>query len=282
MSYDAPMAGRLLIVGTPLGNLSDMTPRAVEALKSADLILCEDTRHTRKLLVHFGIDRPTDSYHEHNEDQKAEHLAQRIERGETLALVSDAGMPVISDPGYRIVRLARERGLTVEPIPGPFAGVLALAASGIAPLPFTFLGFAPHRQGERLDFYRRAAELGHTVITYESPERVVASLEDALAVLGDTEVTMAREMTKMHEELLSGSIAEVLATLRERDRVHGEITLVFAAPARTAAEISPEQVRAAFEKLRDTGMRRNDAVKAIAEQFGMRKNDVYRVLITPE
>ncbi|HEX6640576.1 MAG TPA: ribosomal RNA small subunit methyltransferase I, partial [Thermoanaerobaculia bacterium] len=132
--------GKLLLVGTPLGNLADMSPRAVAALRSADLILCEDTRHTRKLLVHFGIDRPTDSYHDHNEDQKASMLADRIERGETLALVSDAGMPVISDPGYPIVRLARERGLTVEPIPGPFAGVLALAASGIAPLPFTFLG----------------------------------------------------------------------------------------------------------------------------------------------
>jgi len=276
------MAGRLLIVGTPLGNLADMTPRAVEALKSADLILCEDTRHTRKLLNHFGIDRPTDSYHEHNEDQKAGHLIQRIERGETLALVSDAGMPVISDPGYRIVRLARERGLAVEPVPGPFAGVLALAASGIAPLPFTFLGFAPHRQGERVDFYRRAAELGHTVITYESPERVVASLEDALEVLGDTEVTMAREMTKMHEELLSGSIAEVLETLKGRERVHGEITLVFAAPARAAAEVSPEELRRAFEELRERGMRRNDAVKALAEKFRLRKNDVYKVLIGRE
>jgi 16S rRNA (cytidine1402-2'-O)-methyltransferase len=271
--------GKLLIVGTPLGNLADMSPRAVAALKSADLILCEDTRHTRKLLNHFGIDRPTDSYHEHNEDQKAALLAARIERGETLALVSDAGMPVISDPGYPIVRLARERGLTIEPIPGPFAGVLALAASGIAPMPFTFLGFTPHRQGERLDFYRTAAELGHTVVLYESPERVVASLEDALEVFGDTELTVAREMTKMHEELLSGRIAEVLATLRERDRVHGEITLVLAAPARAAAEVTPDELRAEFQRLRDTGMRRNDAVKAVAEKFGLRKNDVYRVLV---
>jgi 16S rRNA (cytidine1402-2'-O)-methyltransferase len=271
--------GKLLIVGTPLGNLADMSPRAVAALKSADLILCEDTRHTRKLLNHFGIDRPTDSYHEHNEDQKAALLAARIERGETLALVSDAGMPVISDPGYPIVRLARERGLTIEPIPGPFAGVLALAASGIAPMPFTFLGFTPHRQGERLDFYRTAAELGHTVVLYESPERVVASLEDALEVFGDTELTVAREMTKMHEELLSGRIAEVLATLRERERVHGEITLVLAAPARAAAEVTPDELRAEFQRLRDTGMRRNDAVKAVAEKFGLRKNDVYRVLV---
>ncbi len=270
---------KLLLVGTPLGNLQDMSPRAVAALKSADLILCEDTRHTRKLLTHFGIDRPTDSYHEHNEDEKAAHLIARIEGGETLALVSDAGMPVISDPGYRIVRLARERGVEVEPIPGPFAGVLALAASGIAPLPFTFLGFTPHRQGERLDFYRSAAELGHTTVVYESPERVIASLEDALTVLGDTEITMAREMTKMHEELLSGRISEVLATLRSRERVYGEITLVLAAAARETVEATPEQIRTEFERLRESGMRRNDAVKAVAEKFSLRKNDVYRLLL---
>jgi 16S rRNA (cytidine1402-2'-O)-methyltransferase len=273
------MTGSLLIVGTPLGNLQDMPPRAVAALKSADLILCEDTRHTRKLLTHFGIDRPTDSYHEHNEDAKAEMLIARIEQGATLALVSDAGMPVVSDPGYRIVRLARERGVTVVPIPGPFAGVLALVASGIAPLPFTFLGFTPHRGGERLDFYRRAAGLGHTAIVYESPERVVASLEDALQVLGDTEVTVAREMTKMHEELVSGRISEVLARLSARDRVHGEITIVFATPAEVAEEAAPEEIRAEFARLRDSGMRRNDAVKAVAEKFGLRKNDVYRLLL---
>jgi 16S rRNA (cytidine1402-2'-O)-methyltransferase len=271
--------GKLLLVGTPLGNLSDMSPRAIAALKSADLILCEDTRHTRKLLTHFGIDRPTDSYHEHNEDEKAPMLIARIERGETLALVSDAGMPVISDPGYRIVRLARERGVTVEPVPGPFAGVLALAASGIAPLPFTFLGFTPHRQGERLDFYRRAAELGHTVIVYESPERIVASLEDALEVLGDAEVTVARELTKLHEELLSGTISEVLDTLKTRDRVHGELTIVLGTAARAAAEVSPDDLRAEFDRLRESGMRRNDAVKAVAEKFGMRKNDVYKLLV---
>jgi 16S rRNA (cytidine1402-2'-O)-methyltransferase len=270
---------KLLLIGTPLGNLQDMPPRAVAALKSADLILCEDTRHTRKLLTHFGIDRPTDSYHEHNEDAKAQSLIERIERGETLALVSDAGMPVISDPGYRIVRLARERGVTVEPIPGPFAGVLALASSGIAPLPFTFLGFTPHRQSERLDFYRHAAELAHTVVVYESPERVIASLEDALEVLGDTEVTVARELTKMHEELLHGRVSEVLANLRERERVHGEITLVLAAPARQAIEASPDDIKQEFERLRDSGMRRNDAVKAVAEKFGLRKNDVYRLLL---
>lgn len=271
--------GRLLIVGTPLGNLADFPPRAIEALESADLILCEDTRHTRKLLTHFGIDRPTASYHDHNEEAKAGSLIDRVEEGETLALVSDAGMPVVSDPGFRLVRLARERLLTVEPIPGPFAGVLALVASGIAPLPFTFLGFTPHRQGERLDFYRNAATIGHTVIVYESPERVLDSLHDAREVLGDVDVTVAREMTKMHEEFVHGTISSVLTELESRSRVHGEITLVFAAASKQDEVADVETIRAAFTRLRDGGMRRNDAVKAVAEKFGMRKNDVYRLLL---
>ncbi|HXG58262.1 MAG TPA: 16S rRNA (cytidine(1402)-2'-O)-methyltransferase [Thermoanaerobaculia bacterium] len=273
------MAGTLRIVGTPIGNLADLSPRAIDALRSADLILCEDTRHTRKLLTHFGIVRPVTSYHEHNEDEKALPLIERIARGETVALVSDAGMPVVSDPGYRIVRLARERGIRVEPVAGPFAGVLALVSSGIAPVPFTFLGFAPHRPGERRDFYRRAAELGHTVVVYESPERVVASLEDALEAFGDAEVTIAREMTKLHEEFVSGTLREVVRALAARDAVRGEITIVLGPRRTRREEASPEQVREEFERLRAGGMRRNDAVKAVAEKFRMRKNDVYRLLL---
>jgi len=273
------MLGKLLIVGTPLGNLGDFPPRAIEALKSADLILCEDTRHTRKLLTHFGIARPTDRFDDHTEELKARAFADRIAAGETVALVSDAGMPVVSDPGFRLVRLARELGLVIEPIPGPFAAVIALVASGIAPLPFTFLGFTPHRRGERTDFYRTVAELGHTAIVYESPERVVDSLEDALAVLGDVELTLAREMTKLHEEFLSGTISEVLTELRSRQSIYGEITLVFAAAHETTSSVSPEEIAAEFERLRAGGRRRNDAVKAVAEKFGMRKNDVYRMLL---
>jgi 16S rRNA (cytidine1402-2'-O)-methyltransferase len=273
------MPGKLLVVGTPLGNLGDFPPRAIEGLKSADLILCEDTRHTRKLLTHFGITQPSERFDDHTEDAKAGAFADRIAAGEIIALVSDAGMPVISDPGFRLVRLARERGLTIEPIPGPFAGVLALVASGIAPLPFTFLGFAPHRTGERTDFYRGVARLGHTTIVYESPERVVGSLDDALSVLGDVEVTVAREMTKLHEEILSGMISEVLAELRGRQSIYGEITIVFAAAQEVAASASAEEIAGEFERLRAGGMRRNDAVKAVAEKFGMRKNDVYRMLI---
>ncbi len=273
------MPGKLLIVGTPIGNLDDMSSRAVEALRSATVILCEDTRHTRKLLTHFGIEVPTERLDEHTEDAKSERFIKRVEHGETIALVSDAGMPLMSDPGYRIVRLARERGLIVEPVPGPFAAVLALVASGIAPLPCTFFGFTPHREGERRDFYRTIAATEHTAIVYESPERLFDSLADALEILGDTEVTVAREMTKLHEEFLNGRIGEVLATLKSRDSVRGEITIVFAAAAREAVEVSPDDVLAEFERLRAKGMRRNDAIKVIAEKFGMRKNDVYKLLL---
>jgi len=273
------MPGKLLVVGTPLGNLGDFSPRAVEALQSASMILCEDTRHTRKLLTHFGIDRPTDRLDEHTEDVRSEQFIDRVEAGETIAIVSDAGMPVVSDPGYRIVRLARERGVTVEPIPGPFAGVLALAASGIAPLPFTFLGFTPHRHGERLDFYRELAALGHTAIVYESPERLVDSLRDARDVVGGgVEITVAREMTKLHEELIHGTIDEVLAALEPRATIYGEVTIVFGAATQVTSSASPEEIAAEFEKLRGGGMRRNDAIKVVAEKFGMRKNDVYKML----
>jgi 16S rRNA (cytidine1402-2'-O)-methyltransferase len=275
------MNGKLLIVGTPIGNLGDLSPRALEALKSADFILCEDTRHTRKLLTHFGIDKPTQRFDDHTEDARGGTFADQIEAGATVARVSDAGMPVISDPGFRRVRIARERGLTVEPGPGPFAGVLALVASGIAPLPFTFLGFTPHRHGERQEFYRRLATLGHTAIVYESPERLLESLRDALAILGDVEVAVAREMTKLHEELIRGTISEVVDILEGR-AVKGEVTVVFAAAAPVTSAVAPEEVSAEFERLRAGGMRRNDAVKAVAEKFGLRKNEVYKMLLQEE
>jgi 16S rRNA (cytidine1402-2'-O)-methyltransferase len=188
-------------------------------------------------------------------------------------------MPVVSDPGFRLVRLARERGLDVEPIPGPFAAVLALVASGIAPLPFTFLGFTPHRQGERRDFYRQLAALGHTAIVYESPERVVASLEDALEILGDVDAAVAREMTKLHEEFARGTISQLLDELRPRPQIYGEVTIVFAAAKPREQQATSEEIAAEFERLRAGGMRRNDAVKAIAEQFGLRKNEVYKLLL---
>ena len=272
--------GALVLVGTPIGNLDDLSPRAAAALRSADLILCEDTRHTRKLLDHIGIrEAAVESFHDHNEDEKAGRIADRIAAGARVALVSDAGMPVISDPGFALVRAARERGLTIEVIPGPFAGAMALAASGIAPLPFTFFGFAPHRQGERLDFYRDVAARGTTSVIYESPERIVESLADALQALGEVQCSVAREMTKIHEEFLSGTISSVHETLATRERIRGEITVVFGAAKAATRPASADEIAAEFERLRAGGMRRNDAIKVIAEQFGMRKNDVYRMLV---
>lgn len=273
------MSGKLLLVGTPIGNLDDLSPRALAALKSADLILCEDTRHTRKLLTHFGIERPTQSFHQHNEEERASAMIDRIEAGAVVALVSDAGMPIISDPGFRLVRMARERTVPVEPVPGPFAGVLALAASGIAPLPFTFFGFTPHRQGERREFYRRVAAGCMTAIVYESPERVVESLDDAAQVLGEVEVTVAREMTKLHEEFVSGTIGEVIAELRARPRIRGEVTIVFSAAAPKKEIVDAAAIAAEFQRLRAAGMRRNDAIKLVAEKFGMARNEVYRLLL---
>jgi 16S rRNA (cytidine1402-2'-O)-methyltransferase len=272
--------GRLYLVGTPIGNLDDFSPRAIAVLRQVSLILCEDNRHTRKLLTHFAIETATESFHEHNEDAKAERLLQRIEHGESLALVSDAGMPLVSDPGYALVRLARQRGVVVEPVPGPFAGILALVASGIAPLPFMFFGFAPHRHSERLDFYRDVADRRVTSIIYESPERIVDSLRDALDTLGDVECTVAREMTKLHEEFIHGNVSEIIETMAARDSIRGEITIVFAAAAGARAETAPEVIAAEFERLRASGMRRNDAIKAVAEKFGLRKNEVYKLLVS--
>jgi 16S rRNA (cytidine1402-2'-O)-methyltransferase len=271
-------AGRLLLIGTPIGNLNDLSPRAIAALKECELLLCEDTRHSQKLLSHFGIRVPLESFHEHNEDSKVARIAEAIEAGKVVGLISDAGTPVISDPGFSIVRELRRRQLPVEPVPGPFAGVLALISSGIAPLPFAFFGFAPHKRGERLDFYRGIGLHAMTAIVYESPLRVVESLRDALEALGDVEATVAREITKFHEELIHGTLTEVIAELENRDAVRGEITIVFAAALQKASEADPAQLVEEFNRLRNEGMKRTDAIRLLAGKHGIRKNDLYKML----
>lgn len=273
--------GKLVLIGTPVGNLQDLSPRALEAIRSCSLLLCEDTRHTRKLLNHFGVSQKLESFHEHNEDARADRVLDRIAFGEVIGLVSDAGMPVLSDPGYALVRRARERGLQVEVIPGPFAAAMALIASGLAPVPFAFFGFSPHRSGERAEFFRRILAAGMTSVIYESPQRIVASLEDALEVFGDIEVTVGRELTKIHEEFLHGKISEVRERLQSRGEVRGEITVVFAAAAELARE-EPDDIAAEFRRLRDNGMRRPDAVKLLAERYRLKKGELYRLLLEVE
>lgn len=273
------MTGRLYLVATPLGNLSDLSPRAVEALRSSVIVLAEDTRRTMTLLRANGIETPLESFHEHNEDDKAERVVERIRNGDVIALVSDAGTPVVSDPGFPLLRRMRQAKLPVVPIPGPSAVILALAASGIPPSPFAFWGFAPHREGERRDFYSRVAASGMTGVVFESPQRLVASLEAALEILGDVDATVAREMTKMHEEFANGRISEILADLRARDAIRGEITIVFGAAERRSEELPAAQlVRDELERLREGGMRRNDAVKALAEKYGVSRNELYRIV----
>jgi 16S rRNA (cytidine1402-2'-O)-methyltransferase len=220
------LPGKLLVVATPIGNLDDLSPRARAALAGADLVACEDTRRTGLLLHHLGISRPLVSLHEHNERQRLPRLLAELEAGSTIALASDAGTPLLSDPGFLLVRGAVARGIPVEPVPGPSALLAALVASGLPPYPFTFGGFPPPRAGRRRAFYRRLGGLGHTLVVYESPHRLLASLADALAELGDRPAAAARELTKLHEEILRGRLSEIHARLAERPALKGEFTLV--------------------------------------------------------
>jgi len=214
--------GALVIVATPFGNLSDISPRALEALRTANLIACEDTRHTLKLMNHFGIQQPLVSYHDFNEEKKAGELGEKIRNGSTIALVSDAGTPGISDPGYRLVRYCREHGLTVLSIPGPNAAVTALAASGLPSDEFFFAGFLPPKKAARREKMERLRSVSCTLIFYEAPHRVEETLTDLQEILGDREVCVARELTKVHEEFLFGRLSQI----RSKVKAIGEFVIV--------------------------------------------------------
>ena len=273
-----PSSGKLMVIATPIGNLSDLSERAAEAIRSCDLLLCEDTRVTRKLVTHLGAGVDLASHHEHNEQGQVESLIERMERGATIGLVSDAGTPLISDPGFPLVRAARERGIRVEPIPGPSAGLAALSASGIAPVPFCFLGFLPRKSAERRELFRSLQSLRMTAVAFESPHRLEKSLVDLEQELGEIEISVARELTKMHEEILTGTVEEVRRDLESKPRIRGEITIVISAPSPRSGEFSmpdPEQLRQEFEALRSSGMKRTDAVKVLAERYGLPRRELY-------
>jgi 16S rRNA (cytidine1402-2'-O)-methyltransferase len=220
------MAGKLVVVATPIGNLDDLSPRARAAFESADLVACEDTRHTGRLLAHLGIKKPLVSLHEHNERQRLPRLLADLEDGKTIAVASDAGTPLLSDPGFVLVREAAAKGIRVEPIPGASAILTALVASGLPPHPFTFAGFPPPKSGKRRTFYKTWAPLGHTLILFESPHRILPSLEDALAEMGDRPAAIGRELTKLHEEVLRGRLSELVEELRKRPSLKGEFVVV--------------------------------------------------------
>ncbi len=208
------MSGTLRIVATPIGNLDDLSPRARKALEAADLVACEDTRRTGNLLRHLGFKRRLISLHEHNERLRLATVLAELEAGQSVALVSDAGMPLVSDPGFLLVREATRRGIPIEPVPGPSAALTALVVSALPPLPFTIVGFPPPKTGKRKSFFGRFAGLEHTWAFFESPHRLVRSLEDAVEVLGDRPACLARELTKMHEEVVRGRLAELLDRVR--------------------------------------------------------------------
>ncbi len=230
------MPGRLLLVATPIGNLADLSPRAEAALREADLVACEDTRRSGRLLHHLGISKPLLSLHEHNERARLPRLLAALADEQTVAVVSDAGTPLLSDPGFVLAREAIAAGHRVVAVPGPSALLAALVVSGLPPHPFTFAGFPPPKSGRRRSFYRGLAGLGHTVVLFESPHRLRASLEDAVAEFGaNRPAILARELTKLHEEVVRGTLAELVEEMARRERLLGEFVLVVAGAERAGS-----------------------------------------------
>lgn len=270
--------GRLYIVGTPIGNLEDITLRALRVLKEVDLIACEDTRRTQKLLNHFQIPTRTISYHEHNEMTRAPELVIQMEEGSALALVTDAGMPVVSDPGFRLVHLAIRHNIPIIPVPGASAFVAALAASGLPVDKFRFLGFLPSKRGERRKSLQEWKTATKTLVFYEAPHRLVEMLKDVLEILGDHEVVVAREVTKMHEEFLRGRLSGVLDSLKKR-RVKGEITVLVGMPAPgVETAIPPKPLRPEVEQvMQERGVDARAALKVVARARGISKSEAYRL-----
>jgi 16S rRNA (cytidine1402-2'-O)-methyltransferase len=269
------VSGRLFVVATPLGNLQDVTLRALAVLRQVDLIACEDTRRTAKLLAAHGISTPTTSYFDHNERLKAERLLERLQAGRDVALVSDAGTPTLSDPGYRLVRAAREAGLAVLPVPGPSALAAALSVSGLPTDRFLFVGFLPGRATARRRAVEALRERPETLVLYESPRRLLALLRDLVEVLGEREAFLCREATKLHEEYRAASLSALETELRAREAVRGEVTLVVggAAPAGADSRADPEEL---FEALVAAGATRREAVKQVARRLGLPAREVYR------
>jgi 16S rRNA (cytidine1402-2'-O)-methyltransferase len=266
------MSGALYLVATPIGNLEDISLRALRVLREADLIACEDTRHTGKLLAHFEIEKPTVSYHEHNEAQRTAELLAKLEAGARIALVSDAGTPLISDPGYRLVTAAIAAEISVVPIPGASALLSALSAAGLATDSFRFCGFLPPKTVQRRKTLEQLRGETCTLIFYEAPHRILDTLADIAELFGDRPVVVARELTKLHEEFLRGTASEVAAKLTS---VKGEITLVIGKGA-AAATVPETPLAEAVAALEQQGVPRMDAIKLVARARGLSKRDVYK------
>jgi 16S rRNA (cytidine1402-2'-O)-methyltransferase len=268
--------GTLYVVATPIGNLDDLTFRAVKCLKEVDLIACEDTRRTSRLLHHLGISRPLVSCFEHNELARIDGLLGKLERGQNIALVSDAGTPTISDPGFALVRAARERGIPVSPVPGPSALIAVLSASGLPTDEFLFAGFLPRTGSARRARLQALKAQTGTIVFYESPHRVLDSLADMTEVLGDRRAFLGREVTKLHEELASGTLSSIERSLRARETILGEIVLVVAGAAEGSGKsLSMEDALARFDAEVSIGATPRQAAREAARATGLSARDVY-------
>jgi 16S rRNA (cytidine1402-2'-O)-methyltransferase len=272
----APRTGRLYVVATPLGNLDDLSPRALRILREVHLVACEDTRRTGALLRAHDIATPLSSYFEHNERWKGEAILRTLREGRDVALVSDAGTPGISDPGYRLVHDARAEGLAVLPIPGPSAVVAALSVSGLPTDRFLFVGFLPARSGARQQALVELAARRETLVFYESPLRLLRALDAMLAVLGDRAAFLCREATKMHEEYRPGRLAALREAIAARDQVRGEVVLVVAGSDATTEPASTAVPEDLFAELVSSGLTRREAVKEVARRLDLPAREVYR------
>jgi 16S rRNA (cytidine1402-2'-O)-methyltransferase len=274
--------GALYLVATPIGNLEDITLRALRVLKEVDVIACEDTRQTQKLLSHYGITTRTVSYHEHNEITRAAELVKDLQEGTSVALVTDAGMPGISDPGFRLISLAIRHHVPVVPIPGASAFLAGLVASGLPTDSFRFSGFLPAKRGERRAALEAIEASPRTQVFYEAPHRIVEAMADVVEVLGrERQVVIAREVTKVHEEFLRGRASDVLETLKSREAIKGEITLLIGKPEPSASvnQVSQMTLRRRLEQvMAEETLDEKAALKKVAKERGVSKSEAYREL----
>jgi 16S rRNA (cytidine1402-2'-O)-methyltransferase len=274
------MSGTLYLVATPIGNLADITHRALQVLKDVDLIACEDTRHTHKLLQHYGITTKTVSYHEHNEQQRTAQLIAQLKDGSDIAVVSDAGTPSISDPGFRLVRAAIENDVPVVPVPGPSAVISALIAAGLPTDEFFFAGFLPSRSNARRTRLNELRAVPGTLIFYEAPHRLASTLKDAYEILGEREAVVARELTKLHEEIKRGRLSELSSYFEDHDKARGEIVVLIDRTVIAETTVTTESTIAALvDRFEQEGMDHRAALKKAARELGLSRAEAYRKLV---
>lgn len=271
------MPGTLYIVATPIGNLEDITLRALRVLKEVDVVAAEDTRRTQNLLSHHDIHRPLTSYHDHNEKTKAEELVMRLVRGQNIALVSDAGTPTISDPGFRLAVLAIRAGIRIIPIPGASALTAVLSASGLPTDRFVFEGFLPAKKRQRRERLQTLQDETRTLVLYEAPHRLKDALDDIHELLGNRQAVLAREISKIHEEFLRAPVNELIAALRNRD-ILGEVTLIISGSS-GAPPVNEDQLKAEIRELRSRGLRVKEIAEVLGAKFGYAKKEIYRLAL---